>query len=332
MCLCVCFSQGKYPIQPALPAVGGNEGVAVIQEVGPDVTENTKKDSRLAPGVRRLFLVFSCLQFQLRRHATPTYNLHTQVWVLPPVGGGFGTWRTHAVAPASSLRLCPSGLTLEAAAQLSVNPVTALRLLTDFVELKPGDVVIQNAANSAVGRAVLQLACARGLRVVCLVRDRPGIQAVMEELRAMGAAAVACTSSLDGGSSKKRQEALRGLPPGALGLNAVGGPSACEVARLLAPGATMVTYGGMSKQSVELSTGAFIFRDLRARGFWLTAWTRTASPADVTKALEECATAMRDGKLIAAPTQVVHGLQALPDALRAAGSPGGIKLLVRMDV
>ena len=44
-----------------------------------------------------------------------------------------------------------------AAATLAVNPCTAYRMLRDFVDMKPGDSVIQNAANSAVGRAVIEV-------------------------------------------------------------------------------------------------------------------------------------------------------------------------------
>jgi NADPH:quinone reductase-like Zn-dependent oxidoreductase len=74
---------------------------------------------------------------------------------------------------------------------------------------------------------------------------------------------------------------------------------------MLAPGGTLVTYGGMSKgaradalktagdaklmrcsslwlcvtEPVTLPTSLFIFRGLVARGFWLTEWTRAASAA-----------------------------------------------------
>lgn len=41
--------------------------------------------------------------------------------------------------------------------KLKVNPSTAYRMLTDFVDLQPGDLVIQNGANSTVGKAVVQV-------------------------------------------------------------------------------------------------------------------------------------------------------------------------------
>ena len=53
---------------------------------------------------------------------------------------------------------------------LRINPPTALLLLTDLVSLKPGDWVIQNVANSAVGRLVIRLARARGVKTMNVVR------------------------------------------------------------------------------------------------------------------------------------------------------------------
>ena len=60
-----------------------------------------------------------------------------QDWVLPGAGFG-GTWRTSAVAPQSLLARIPRGLPAAQAAQLAVNPCTALRLLADFETLSAG--------------------------------------------------------------------------------------------------------------------------------------------------------------------------------------------------
>ena len=57
-----------------------------------------------------------------------------------------------------------------------------------------------------------------------------------------------------------------------LGLNGVGGKSGLNVARLLQPGSHFVTYGGMSREPVTLPTSLFIFKDIRAQGFWLSRW------------------------------------------------------------
>ena len=66
------------------------------------------------------------------------HALRAKDWVLPPAGGGWGTWRAAGVADAAALRRLPPHLPLALAATLAVNPHTALRLLDDFAALRPG--------------------------------------------------------------------------------------------------------------------------------------------------------------------------------------------------
>jgi trans-2-enoyl-CoA reductase len=44
--------------------------------------------------------------------------------------------------------------------------------LLDFISLSPGDVVVQNGANSGVGEAVIQLSKLWGFKTFNIVRDR----------------------------------------------------------------------------------------------------------------------------------------------------------------
>lgn len=85
-----------------------------------------------------------------------------------------GTWTSHSNIPASSLfPIKHSGkLTDIQAATATINPPTAYRMLKDFVDLKPGDWLVQNGANSQVGLNVIQLAKVWGLKTVNFVRDR----------------------------------------------------------------------------------------------------------------------------------------------------------------
>ena len=124
----------------------------------------------------------------------------------------------------------------------------------------------------------MQLAAARGLRCVAVVRDRPEFEALQAELEALGATVVlragAVRRSAGEAGSPHR---LAALPPARLALNAVGGDGAAELAGLLGKGGTLVTYGGMARQPLQLSTASFVFRNMTARGFWLTDWTRRCS-------------------------------------------------------
>src|SRR5205807_2514143 len=86
------------------------------------------------------------------------------------------------VAAADAIPI-PAGLDLKQAAMLRINPATAQLLLEDHVALNPGDWVVQNVANSAVGRHLIVLAKARGWRTINVVRRED----VAPELRALGA-------------------------------------------------------------------------------------------------------------------------------------------------
>nr|KAF6444443.1 mitochondrial trans-2-enoyl-CoA reductase [Molossus molossus] len=68
------------------------------------------------------------------------------------------------------------------------------------------------------------------------------------------------------------------MPQPRLALNCVGGKSSTELLRHLAPGGTMVTYGGMAKQPIIASVSQLIFKDLKLRGFWLSQWKKDHSP------------------------------------------------------
>ena len=85
-----------------------------------------------------------------------------------------GTWRTHAETTPDALLPLPESAKISpvSAAMISVNPFTADRMLLDFAQLKKGDWVVQNGANSGVGQMVIQLARIRGFKTVNIIRDR----------------------------------------------------------------------------------------------------------------------------------------------------------------
>uniref|UniRef100_A0A8C0EWF9 Enoyl-[acyl-carrier-protein] reductase, mitochondrial n=1 Tax=Bubo bubo TaxID=30461 RepID=A0A8C0EWF9_BUBBB len=211
--------QGTYAIVSPLPAVGGNEGVGEVLEVG-------RRVAALKPGDR----------------------------VIPAVTG-LGTWRTRGVFPEETLLKVPGDIPVLSAATLSVNPCTAYRMLADFETLAPGDSVIQNAANSGVGQAVIQIAKASGIKTINVVRDRPDLPKLVERLMALGADHVITEEML---RKPEMKDIFKSIPKPRLALNCVGGKSTTEMLRHLQPKGTMVTYGGMAKQPVMVpvvSTG-----------------------------------------------------------------------------
>ncbi|EDL80610.1 mitochondrial trans-2-enoyl-CoA reductase, isoform CRA_b [Rattus norvegicus] len=273
--------QGNYGLLPKLPAVGGNEGVGQVIAVGSSV-------SGLKPGD----------------------------WVIP-ANAGLGTWRTEAVFSEEALIGVPKDIPLQSAATLGVNPCTAYRMLVDFEQLQPGDSVIQNASNSGVGQAVIQIASALGLKTINVIRDRPDIKKLTDRLKDLGADYVLTEEEL---RMPETKNIFKDLPLPRLALNCVGGKSSTELLRHLAPGGTMVTYGGMAKQPVTASVSMLIFKDLKLRGFWLSQWKKNHSPDEFKELILFLCNLIRQGQLTA-PAWSGIPLQDYQQALEASMKP-----------
>src|SRR5258708_2835996 len=184
------LARGIYGIRPALPTVIGGEGVGRVLAVGAGV-ENVKVGDR----------------------------------VLAPLSSF--TWRERMVISASGLFALPPGADPQQLAMLAINPPTAALLLSEYVDLKAGEWVVQNSANSGVGRWVIVFAKARGLKTVNIVR-RPEL---VSELEALGGD-VAVVGSPD---ITKEIKAAVGHAELRLALDGVSGPAAAVLASTLSP-------------------------------------------------------------------------------------------------
>jgi len=233
--------EGKYPVRAELPATPGFEGAGIVLDVGADVKGLTSGALVILP-----------------------HNV--------------GTWRDAVAVKADDLVVIPADIKPVHAAMLKINPMTAWRLLHDYVDLARGDWLIQNAANSAAGRAVIQIARELGYKTVNVVRRSE----LIDELRAEGGDIVLVDSE---NLRREVQDAIGG-PSIRLGLNAVGGESALRLANCLAPGSTLVTYGAMSLQPLKIPNGLLIFKDLRFRGIWINKWYDNATPAQRMEAFQ----------------------------------------------
>lgn len=191
-------------------------------------------------------------------------------WCIPN-GVNFGTWCTHRQTTADQLQKLPKSISVQQAATIAVNPSSAYQMLTMYEKLQPGDWFIQNGGTSQVARAAIQIGKKLGYKSISIVRDRDDIDAVKAELQALGATHVITETE---NASKEFGPQIKQWLDGKqikLGLNCIGGPSATGLARKLGNDATMLTYGAMSMKPVSLPTSLFIFKNLTAKGFWITA-------------------------------------------------------------
>jgi trans-2-enoyl-CoA reductase len=278
------FIQGVYGIKPELPSTVGFEGMATV--------ETAADGGSLAKG-------------------TPVIPLKS-----------FHTWQEEVVCTEAECLALPDGIDPEQASMLSVNPMTAYRMLSDFAELEPGDAIAHNAANSGVGTAVIQLAKHLGLRSINLVRR----EECVEELKALGADEVVVESD----DMTDQLKELAGRQGVKLALNAVGGESALAVAKILSPGGHHVTYGAMSKKPVTLPNGLLIFKQPHFHGFWLTRWVDSAPVEEVREEYRKLGQLVADG-IIRIPVEKSFPLDQFQEAVtRAQEEKRQGKILFRM--
>jgi NADPH:quinone reductase-like Zn-dependent oxidoreductase len=271
------LAQGIYAIRPALPTVIGNEGVGRVLAVGPGV-ENVKVGDR----------------------------------VLLPLSSF--AWRERLVTSADDLFALPPDADPQQLAMLGINPPTASLLLSEFVDLKSGDWVVQNAANSGVGRWVIALAKVRGLRTVNIVR-RPEL---VGELESIGGDVVVVDSPDVSGRIKEAvdQTDLR------LALDGVSGPATGVLASILSPGGTLVSFAAMSGAPISMSPLDVIFKPITMRGFFLG---HPEYAAKIPPALKQTAAMIASGQ-VHVPVAATYPLSSIKEAVSHALRGGKILL------
>jgi NADPH2:quinone reductase len=245
---------GLYPVRPKLPGSPGMEGVGRIDALGAGVTG-------IPPGRR-----------------------------VVPMTGTPGTWAEHYVAPADRLLPVPDSISDESAAQFLVNPLTAWALLNDEIALEEGDWLLVTAAGSTLGQLLRQLARAKGIRMLGVVRRPP----TAEERRTLGDAVV-CTEN------EVLVERVREITGGRgvrVAIDSVGGLLGGQVATCLGASGVMITLGLLGTEKLmPLDTPDLLFKGAAVRGFWLVNWF-ARRPAEVQqRALAEVIALMSEGLL-----------------------------------
>lgn len=210
---------GNLAFIPRGPGIPGFEGVGRIVALGQGVSGWSIGD--------RVILPMAHGAMQERRAIVPDQ-----------------LWRAPDHVPAAQLAL------------VRINLSTAYLLLNAYVTLRPGDWIIQNAANSNVGGYVAALACARGIGVINVAR-RP---AARDALLAAGRAEVVVD---DRQAIIERCAALGQAPR--LAFDAIGGEATARLGNVVADGGLVLAYGFLAEQSYRIDYADAMFRDVRLR-------------------------------------------------------------------
>ncbi|HIG83518.1 MAG TPA: hypothetical protein EYG40_07335 [Verrucomicrobia bacterium] len=225
--------EGKYGKLPQLPAIIGNEGSGQVVDMGGSCEGFAKGD----------------YVFYINRN---------------------DCWQDYVRVHPNQVIKVPKSLSPKLSAMLKVNPATAWLLLNQTEYKEPDSWLVQNAANSGVGIAVIEIAKLMGWKTINFVRRAD----LKDELIDYGADLVV-TDNDDG---KNEAVEIIGKDQVSLAINAVGGDSALRIMSLLSEGGTHITYGAMAKRPLKIPNSFLIFKDLRIQGLWLSKWLNSTSP------------------------------------------------------
>jgi NADPH:quinone reductase-like Zn-dependent oxidoreductase len=267
----ILIIEGEYATKPTPPCALGIEGAGTVAAVGAGVTNLKIGDKVMSLGRTN--------------------------------------WTQRIRDKAETFVRLPKEVDLAQAAMLKVNVATAHLMLTQYVELKRGDWVIQNAANSGVGVDLIRLAHADGIRTVNVVRRA----SLVDALKKLGADVVI----VDGPDLAQRVAKETGGAAIRLGIDAVAGAATGRLAQCVAEGGTVVNYGLMSGEPCQIDAFQFLFRDIHLAGFWLAKLMRGMKFDEIQAMYGKLGARLLDGTIQVA-VEASYPLEKISDAMAHA--------------
>jgi NADPH:quinone reductase-like Zn-dependent oxidoreductase len=264
----ISMCRGSYRLRPTLPATPGAECLGRVTAVGAGV-------SHVRPGD---------LVINLARE----------------------NWAQRRRVPGADVIAVPPAIDRYQGAMLRINPPTALLLLTDIVALQPGEWLIQNVANSAVGRRVITLARARGLRTVNVVRRA----SLFAELSGLGADV--CV--VDGPELAASVKAQTGGASIRLGLDAVCGQATARISACVGEGGVVCNYGSMSGEEPVMPRSNLSTLGQMLVGFTLGRGLAKRSLAEIRALYADLGEQVLKG-VLSAPVEQVYPIEEIRTAL-----------------
>jgi len=280
--------RGEYGAEVTPPAQVGFEGVGVVTESNAGLLGSFLKSKRVA--------------------------------VLSRTGG---TWAETCDVPAKSVIPIPRSLSLQAAATFFINPATAYIMVKRVLDVPRGEWLLQSAANSAVGRMVIQLGRHYGFRTANLVRHAEQ----EEQLRQLGADQTYVLNGSEDVSALHEwlEDEVR------FGLDPVGGSIGSLVAGSLGVGGRFVSYGSLSNEPLAIDPRILLSRSHTLTGFWLGPYMDQLSLLQKI-ALIQTLKGLHKRGVFEIPEAISFPLASYLEAIATAeSSTGGRKVLLVMD-
>lgn len=270
----IMFVLNLYGIRPQIPSSAGFEGVGIVEEAG--------ANAKIAVGTRVSFTAI-------------------------------GAWGEYVITNHRTLIPVPEAMTDDVAAQLFVNPFTAVAMVEES-GVKEGEWLMITACASALGKMVIQICKMRGIKTIGTVRRND----LNDELKALGLDEVVNTEEEN---LPKRVQQITNYEGAKAVLECVGGHTASEAVKCLGRGGVMLIYGLLSLQDPSINIGLMIFRELTLKGFWLTDWMKRTDAATRQRVAGEVITLLATGQ-VQMPIEATYSLEDIKAAVTHAEAHG----------
>ncbi len=235
----------------AVPHVLGSDVAGTVEALGPGV-KGVKIGARVAAYPGRV--CGTCVACKDGRASDcPDFG------IIGAYGGSQGGYAEKLAVSAAHLLPIPETLSFADAASLPLTALTAWHMLATLAELKAGETVVIIGAGAGVSVAAIQIAKARGARVIAASTDA----AKLERAKALGADAVVHRPPED------LSRAVRKITAGAMAdcvFEHVGPAVFMDALKCLRPSGRLITCGSTSGPTVELDMRYVFSRQLRIYG------------------------------------------------------------------
>ena len=244
------FIKGVYRNKPEFPQIAGLEGAGIIEKTGKNLDSS---------------LIGQHVAFRAK-----------------------GTWADEINIPADSFRIVPKEIPFEIACQPTLNAFTAFALL-ELSNLAVNQWLLLTAASSSVCRQIIQLAKAKEIKVIALVRKEEH----KNDLLNLGADVV-----LNSLTENIEEQVIDITKDGANAiLDSVGGALGSTMIKVAAPFGKVIIYGRISPDETSFAYGTVIYKNLKIEGFGIDHWLNSKSKDELHLIWQELTTSITNSTL-----------------------------------
>jgi len=275
------------PPAPGERAVPGLEATGVVVAVGPGVS-------------------------------TPAVGTRVTVFPNP------GSWAQRINVPAELAVTVPDSVSDDIAAQMVCNPLTALllyRAAQQHFSVGFDGFVINNAANSSVGRLFTAGAQHHQIATISVVRSAARAQELAERYPNVP---VISTDNPDWVEQVRTVSDGRPIP---VALDPIGGTIAADLISLLSAGGTLITYGQVAQENIPLHASALLGGEIGLRGLTIGRWLTGTAPERRASDIAS-ARALATSQPAEFDVAGAYSLDQITDAVQHVNRPGKIGTVI----